>query len=33
MIEDFIHCCNPHRVQRKLGVLTPVEKHELGLAA
>ncbi len=33
MIEGFIHCYNTHRVQRKLGVLAPTEKHEHSLAA
>ena len=33
MIEGFIHYYNTRRVQRNLGVLTPMEKHELGLAA
>ena len=33
MIETYIHYYNTRRVQRKLGVLTPMEKHELGLAA
>lgn len=32
-IENYIHYYNTGRVQRKLGVLTPMEKHELGLAA
>ena len=33
MIETYIHYYNTRRVQRKLSVLTPMEKHELGLAA
>ena len=33
MIESFIRYYNTRRVQRNLGVLTPMEKHELGLAA
>ena len=33
MIESFIRYYNTRRVQRNLGVLTPLEKHELGLAA
>ena len=33
MIETYVHYYNTRRVQRKLGVLTPMEKHELGLAA
>ena len=33
MIETYIHYYNTRRVQRNLGVLTPMEKHELGLAA
>ena len=33
MIQCFIHYYNNHRVQRNLGILTPMEKHELGLAA
>ena len=32
-IQNFIHYYNNRRVQRNLGVLTPMEKHELGLAA
>ena len=33
MIETYVHYYNTRRVQRNLGVLTPMEKHELGLAA
>ena len=33
MIENYIRYYNTRRVQRNLGVLTPMEKHELGLAA
>lgn len=33
MIEPYIHYYNNRRVQRNLGVLTPMEKHELYLAA
>ena len=33
MIEDYIHYYNNQRVQRNLGILTPVEKHDLYLAA
>ena len=33
MIESYIHYYNTRRVQRNLGVLTPMEKHELYLAA
>ena len=32
-IENYIHYYNTSRVQRNLGVLTPMEKHELALAA
>ena len=32
-IENYIHYYNTRRVQRNLGVLTPMEKHELALAA
>ena len=32
-IENYIHYYNTRRVQRNLGVLTLMEKHELGLAA
>ena len=32
-IENYIHYYNTRRVQRNLGILTPMEKHELGLAA
>lgn len=28
MIEDYITYYSNHRVQRNLGVLTPMEKHE-----
>jgi transposase InsO family protein len=33
MIESYIRYYNNRRVQRKLGVLTPMEKHNLALAA
>ena len=33
MIEDYIEYYNSRRLQRKLGVLTPFEKHEQYLAA
>ena len=33
MIENYIHYYNNPRVQRNLGVLTPMEKHNLFLAA
>ena len=33
MIQHYIHYYNTRRVQRNLGVLTPMEKHELYLAA
>ena len=33
MIQQYIRYYNTRRVQRNLGVLTPMEKHELGLAA
>ena len=33
MIKYYIHYYNTRRVQRNLGVLTPMEKHELYLAA
>ena len=33
MIKTYIHYYNTRRVQRNLGVLTPMEKHKLGLAA
>jgi transposase InsO family protein len=33
MIQDYIHYYNTRRVQRNLGVLTPMEKHELYLTA
>ena len=32
MITRYIRYYNSRRVQRSLGVLTPMEKHELGLA-
>ena len=32
-IENYIHYYNTGRLQRRLGVLTPMEKHELCLAA
>ena len=33
MIENFILYYNTRRVHRKLGILTPMEKHLLYLAA
>ncbi|MBQ6425098.1 MAG: IS3 family transposase, partial [Treponema sp.] len=33
MITDYIDYYNHKRLQRNLGVLTPMEKHELYLAA
>ena len=33
MIESYIRYYNDRRVQRNLGVLTPMEKHNLALAA
>ena len=33
MIEDYIVYYNSRRLQRGLGVLTPLEKHELAMAA
>ena len=33
MIQHYIHYYNTRRVQRNLGVMTPMEKHELYLAA
>ena len=33
MIETYIRYYNTRRVQRNLGVLTPMEKHHLSLAA
>lgn len=33
MIHSYIHYYNTRRVQRNLGVLTPLEKHSLALAA
>ena len=33
MIEDFIQYYNTKRLQRNLGVLTPMEKHEMYFAA
>lgn len=32
-IQQYIRYYNIRRVQRNLGVLTPMEKHELALAA
>ena len=32
-IENYIHYYNTRRLQRRLGVLTPMEKHLLCLAA
>jgi transposase InsO family protein len=33
MIENYIRYYNNQRVQRNLGILTPIEKHNLYLAA
>ena len=33
MIEDYIEYYNNRRLQRKLGVMTPIEKYEQYLAA
>lgn len=33
MIQRYIHCYNTCRVQSNLGLLTPMEKYELYLAA
>ena len=33
MIEEFINYYNTERLQRNLGVLTPMEKHDLYFAA
>ena len=33
MIGNYIHYYNTRRVQRNLGILTPMEKHHLSLAA
>lgn len=33
MIEDYIDYYNNNRLQRTLGVLTPMEKHEIYLQA
>lgn len=33
MIATYIHYYNTRRVQRKLGILTPMEKHQLAIAA
>jgi len=33
MIERYIRYYNTRRLQRNLGILTPMEKHELYLAA
>ena len=33
MIENYIRYYNTRRVQRNLGVLTPMEKHQLSLTA
>ena len=33
MIENYIHYYNNRRVQRNLGILTPLEKYNLYLAA
>ena len=33
MIQQYIHYYNTQRVQRNLGVLTPMEKHRLSLAS
>ena len=32
MIEGYIHYYNTRRVQRRLGILTPMEKYELYFA-
>ena len=32
MIENYIRYYNAHRVQRNLGVLTPLEKYQLAMA-
>ena len=33
MIQHYIHYYNTRRVQRNLGILTPMEKHQRCLAA
>ena len=33
MIEDYIDYYNNKRLQRNLGILTPMEKHEIYLQA
>ena len=33
MIENYIRYYNTRQIQRNLGVLTPLEKHRLSLAA
>ena len=33
MIESYIHDYNTRRVQRNLGILTPMEKHRLCFAS
>ena len=33
MIEDYILYYNTKRLQRNLGILTPMEKHHLSMAA
>ena len=33
MIHNYILYYNTHRVQRGLGLLTPIEKHRLAMAA
>ena len=33
MIENFIQYYNTERLQRSLGVLTPMEKHDMYFAA
>ena len=33
MIEQYVRYYNTQRVQRNLGILTPLEKHELYLTA
>ena len=33
MIEDYIYYYNNKRLQRNLGVLTPMEKHQIYLQA
>ena len=33
MIQDYIYYYNTQRVQRNLGVVTPMEKYQMALAA